>query len=118
MAEISFPCPSCGHGYQVDASLAGRKARCKVCKEVSQIPLLPKSAPCKEPELRFPCPRCRHFFTLASGFAGKRARCKKCGEVFQVPGASGGERAWSVPIASVADDLGAGYSLVETEPQE
>jgi transcription elongation factor Elf1 len=123
MAEIVFSCPSCGHGYQVDTSLAGRKARCKVCKEVSRIPA-PPAPPAPSPstgdevELRFPCPRCGHGFTLASGFAGKRARCKKCGEVFKVPGASGGERAQSAPIAFVADDLGAGYSLVETEPQE
>ena len=88
MAEITFSCPTCGHDYQVDSLMAGKKARCKVCKEVSLIPgpIARVETVAKSSELTFPCPRCGHGFTLAANLAGKRARCKQCGEVFRVPG--------------------------------
>jgi transcription elongation factor Elf1 len=118
MAEIAFSCPFCGHGYQLDASLAGKRARCKVCKEVSRVPAppTPNQSSEDEPQLRFPCPRCGHGFTLAASLAGKRARCKKCGEVFRVPVRSRVEEEQPIPVAPAAKDPGAGYSLVETEP--
>ena len=36
---ISLNCPGCGKHYEVDAVLAGKKSRCKQCKEVFTIPV-------------------------------------------------------------------------------
>jgi WD40 repeat protein len=36
--SISFQCPSCGRGYQVDDGLAGKSVLCKSCKERLTIP--------------------------------------------------------------------------------
>ena len=36
--SISATCTHCGKSYTLDGSLAGKKARCKVCKEVFAIP--------------------------------------------------------------------------------
>ena len=40
---IVLDCPGCGKRYEVDASLAGKKSRCKQCGEVFQIPV-PRAA--------------------------------------------------------------------------
>ncbi len=45
---IVFNCPRCYKRYEVDAVLAGKKSRCKDCKEVFTIPP-PLSAPEPEP---------------------------------------------------------------------
>ena len=37
MSEMTFSCPRCGRGYQVDSRLAGKKVRCKGCNEISRI---------------------------------------------------------------------------------
>ena len=36
--KIAFPCESCGHRFQVDESLAGKKCKCKQCGHVFLIP--------------------------------------------------------------------------------
>src|SRR4051812_24344937 len=119
MAEIDFSCPGCGRTYQVDASLRGKKVRCKGCNEVSRIP--EPSAPLEmalpQEDLRFACPRCGYDFTLAARLAGKQARCKQCGEVFRVPGKTPAEPARAARVATPPGDDGGGYSLVGPEPQ-
>src|SRR5262245_53889000 len=30
--KIAFRCPSCGHGYRLDAKLAGKHGRCTTCR--------------------------------------------------------------------------------------
>ena len=37
MSQITFTCMKCGHEYRIDSLLAGKKVRCKVCKEISRI---------------------------------------------------------------------------------
>ncbi len=121
MAEISFACPGCGRNYQVQADLAGKKARCKECDSVMRIPAAQTentSATRGESELNFPCPRCGYGFRLAANLAGKKARCKQCGEVFRVPERRTGERAQAEhdePWCAVEEEESA-YSLVEDEP--
>jgi hypothetical protein len=39
---ISATCPHCGHHYNLDDSLAGRKGKCKVCKQLFPIPSAPR----------------------------------------------------------------------------
>lgn len=36
---IAFPCEKCGHRFEVDASLAGKKCKCKKCDHVFLIPV-------------------------------------------------------------------------------
>jgi hypothetical protein len=36
--SIAATCPHCGKKYTLDDSLGGKKARCKVCKEIFEIP--------------------------------------------------------------------------------
>jgi hypothetical protein len=115
MAEIAYSCPSCGRGYQVDASLAGKKARCKDCNEVSRIPA-PSQRPAPswaESELSFPCPRCGYGFRLAARLAGKRARCKQCGEVFRVPERSRVEPAQPASFPMTAEPMAADHPRYE-----
>src|SRR4051794_29566704 len=45
---IAFPCESCGHRYEVDGSLAGKKCRCKKCNHVFVIPV-PQAASSASP---------------------------------------------------------------------
>lgn len=42
---IVLDCPGCAKRYEVDASLAGKKSRCKQCGEVFQIPVPRASSP-------------------------------------------------------------------------
>ncbi len=35
---IAFPCENCGHRFEVDGSLAGKKCKCKKCNHVFVIP--------------------------------------------------------------------------------
>ncbi len=37
--KIVFQCPACGHGYRLDAKLAGKHGRCTTCRGVFTIPL-------------------------------------------------------------------------------
>ena len=41
---IAFQCPSCGHGFKVDRSLAGKKGRCKACGNLFMVPSSPAEA--------------------------------------------------------------------------
>lgn len=109
MSEITFACPHCGRDYQVDAGLAGKKARCKGCQEVMRIPreAAPPPGPAEPDVLRFPCPRCGYGFNLEPRFAGKKARCKSCGEVFRVPEHP------APAFAFEPDEDGDGYGLSE-----
>ncbi len=36
---IAFPCERCGHRFEVDSSLAGKKCKCKKCEHVFVIPV-------------------------------------------------------------------------------
>src|SRR5581483_2746685 len=41
MAEIAVCCPQCGRIHRVDATVAGKRARCKTCGELFRIPADP-----------------------------------------------------------------------------
>ena len=47
---IAFPCESCGHRFEVDGALAGRKCRCKHCGHVFLIPVPYQPKPSKVAE--------------------------------------------------------------------
>lgn len=36
--KVTFNCPTCGHGYRLDAKLAGKQGRCTSCQGVFTIP--------------------------------------------------------------------------------
>jgi hypothetical protein len=57
--SLTFPCSHCGKTYQVDASLAGKKIRCKACGEMVRIPVPLQDAPAPAPAPRpaRPAPR-------------------------------------------------------------
>jgi hypothetical protein len=42
--KIVFNCAACGHGYRLDAKLAGKQGRCTSCRAVFTIPSLPRPA--------------------------------------------------------------------------
>lgn len=46
---IAFPCEKCGHRFEVDASLAGKKCKCKKCDHIFLIPVprQPSASPSK-----------------------------------------------------------------------
>ena len=112
MTQIAFSCPRCGRSYQVEAQLAGKKARCKDCQEVMRVPLAspPEKADSGDIVLSFPCPRCGHGFRLDPTLAGKKARCKQCGEVFRVP--SELPTAGAKPTSPAANRFTKAYDLI------
>ena len=46
---IAFPCENCGHRFEVDAGLAGKKCKCKKCGHVFLIPVPRPTIPAPEP---------------------------------------------------------------------
>src|SRR5436853_584698 len=49
---IQFSCPACGKRYKVADELAGRRAKCKQCQAVMEIPL-PEPPPAEEESVDF-----------------------------------------------------------------
>jgi predicted RNA-binding Zn-ribbon protein involved in translation (DUF1610 family) len=84
---IQFDCPACGKRTQAPDEMAGRSARCPLCKEVIEVPLpaygagaSPAAAaptpPKKDPdEGRKPCPMCGEMILEDA------AKCRFCGEI-------------------------------------
>jgi hypothetical protein len=50
MSTIVLSCPGCGKRYELSASLAGKKARCKACSREFTIPVPRQTAPQPEPD--------------------------------------------------------------------
>jgi DNA-directed RNA polymerase subunit RPC12/RpoP len=48
--KIAFVCPKCGRPYEVDASHSGRKARCKDCGGIIQVPAASTETATAQPE--------------------------------------------------------------------
>jgi predicted Zn finger-like uncharacterized protein len=46
--KIALDCPGCGKRYEVDASLAGKKSRCKECGNTFRIPDEPSASAAAE----------------------------------------------------------------------
>jgi hypothetical protein len=42
---IPVACPSCGFHYEVDASLGGKRGRCKTCREIFRLPEVAAAVP-------------------------------------------------------------------------
>ena len=63
---VVFNCPRCFKRYEVDASLSGKKSRCKDCKEVFTIPA-PMTAP--GPEAIEPAPTAKKSSLSGRNFA-------------------------------------------------
>ncbi len=66
---IVLDCPGCAKRYEVDASLAGKKSRCKQCGEVFQIPV-PGRARRRQRRARRP-----DRLRIRAGVSGKRLWC-------------------------------------------
>jgi HEAT repeats len=112
---IVLDCPGCGKRYEVDASLAGKKSRCKDCGNIFRIPDAPNVSSVAESKSRpaaratvsevvaaaasppiiasgaargvivFNCPRCFKRYEVDAALSGKKSRCKDCKEVFTIP---------------------------------
>ena len=118
MPEITFSCPRCGRNYQVRSLLAGKKVRCKDCKEISRIsdPQAPAPSHLEPSVVLIACPQCGHDFRVSSGLAGKRARCKRCGEVFHIPSETKQQRPLARPNVEEAIGNEPEYALLEKSP--
>jgi len=96
---IQFNCPACGKRTQAPEELAGKKARCPLCKDVIRVPAGPddaEDAPLAEAapprpsarrstegegdERRRPCPMCGEMIREEA------VRCRFCGEEFDGTG--------------------------------
>jgi predicted RNA-binding Zn-ribbon protein involved in translation (DUF1610 family) len=91
---IKFDCPACGKTTQAPDEMAGRKARCPLCKAVIEVPSAPEEkayavtdvrkpavddgdeAGEERAEKRRPCPMCGEMILR------KAAKCRYCGEIF------------------------------------
>jgi predicted RNA-binding Zn-ribbon protein involved in translation (DUF1610 family) len=87
---IKFSCPACGKQTQAPDEMAGKQARCPMCKEVIDVPAPvfdpdATAAPYKvadvpatkgEDEGRKPCPMCGEMILQDA------AKCRFCGEIF------------------------------------
>ena len=110
---IIVDCPGCRKRYEVEASLAGKKSRCKQCGEVFRLPIpngnvvetvtqpKPPTAsvsrtPATGPSIAdrassvggpisLNCPGCGKHYEVDAALAGKKSRCKQCKEVFTIP---------------------------------
>ena len=111
---IIVDCPGCRKRYEVDASLAGKKSRCKQCGEVFRLPMPdgnvvetvtppkpPTAASVSSPPatgrsvadrassvgspISLNCPGCGTHYEIDAALAGKKSRCKQCKEIFTIP---------------------------------
>ena len=88
---ISFDCPSCGKKTKAPDEMAGKRARCPLCKEIIQVPepayefeeaapQAPEKGAAKdaegEDEGRKPCPMCGEMIR------DEAVKCRFCGEIF------------------------------------
>ncbi len=92
-------CPHCGARFAVDASLAGRRARCDACNEAFVVPApskasatKPKTAtraaepPASAPQLvGFECRVCGTRLYGRSDQVGKKVKCPDCGAGTAIP---------------------------------
>ncbi len=87
---IKFSCPACGKQTQAPDEMAGKQARCPICKQVIDVPqpafdpdataaayqpAAAASAPAED-EGRMPCPMCGEMIVKDA------AKCRYCGEIF------------------------------------
>jgi predicted RNA-binding Zn-ribbon protein involved in translation (DUF1610 family) len=88
---IKFSCPACGKQTQAPDEMAGKQARCPICKQVIEVPkpdfdpdataaaYQPAATPpaaTGEQEERMPCPMCGEMIVRNA------AKCRFCGEIF------------------------------------
>ncbi len=86
--SISFDCPACGKKTKAPDEMAGKRARCPLCKEVIQVPepayefeeapqTSDKAADAEGgDEGRKPCPMCGEMIREEA------VKCRFCGEIF------------------------------------
>ena len=84
---IQFACPHCSNAITAKDEFAGKRARCKKCSAVINVPLK-HAAALPEPKaekISVTCSQCNATLKAPTSYAGQRAKCRNCGNPVEIP---------------------------------
>lgn len=112
MATIHLACPSCGDPLSVPEEFAGRRAKCKKCTAVIQIPkqqLIVPQPVAQQIADDIECPFCSEYIRPSA------MKCKHCGEILNLAMREQAIAAKAVPVATPAAAPVINVSTVTTQ---